>query len=997
MVLLALIGLWALLWFPPSANWLAARALSAPVAAGSLRAEVGSARLWRLGSLRLVDVRFIREDGSLLASVDSVVGTYRGTPLLRRRIIIPALRLVDPTIDVRKVDGVWEVASLTRSAGAEDSEIASQPSPWTIEMGRFAVHRGAAVVSSNGHETGRVEDLVLRGSDLVVGEDGSVSIDTLSFRATSPGAPGSLEAVLRGAIEDRTLRLDTLSLASPSSRASAKGSVPWPASDLFSMRRPPVIALDVDAPHVMLGDLGFLGANLNPAGAFSANATVGNPAPGQTEASARVTFGDGSSVEMIALLEERERPRSGETSSLSLTGTLDVEDLNPSYLVVDSPSGNVHASGEADIQLIPRSDSLGSTVASGEVSAELRPSTLGALAAEQGRLDLALEASEITIDYRGSFGSTVQDLRADVEAHGVLIRGSRPGYTGQARMVVGGLAPEPLTLLVEAEGRGFDPDSITGDLTVDLPQQTAFDRPLEARLTYSPETSSGPWSVELDHGGGSLDGEGHLGLGGHPMWTISRLVADSLDLGAWARDSLPSHLSGQADGRLQGLPGPTLNGTMELELTTWTLRGRPLPPTSGSIELDDGMVRLRAETGGSGPRVSVNASATPFETPPAVTIHRAEFAGLNPAAFGRDSTLTGSVNGSLSGGLQGNDLATASGNLELRLDSSRIAAQDITFGTGNFGLSEGLLGGRVSLEYPGGEATVDAQAHFSGAGWTDLEISKATFRGVDLGRFTAGGELTTDLVGEMEGSLTRDPGGRPSGEASLRLAPSTVNAGEIESGSLAAQLTEGRIAAGGTFYVDGGGSVDLTVAAAVDSSRFSVERAQADFHLPELGALLGAESPASLQGRVELASSGSNDGGWTFQGSAWNGGWDNLTLDTMAISGRLGSNVVDVDTILARGNAFSAHGGGLIPLDATETEPPTFTLTAELTDALPLAPLIDAEVLEVGTATAEIRLGRRADAVVLEGHLDANAILVDELRIVGLAGDWFLAGAGANR
>ncbi|NNM33848.1 MAG: hypothetical protein HKO53_12315, partial [Gemmatimonadetes bacterium] len=665
--------------------------------------------------------------------------------------------------------------------------------------------------------------------------------------------------------------------------------------------------------------------------------------------------------------------------------------------VVDSPSGNVHASGEADIQLIPRSDSLGSTVASGEVSAELRPSTLGALAAEQGRLDLALEASEITIDYRGSFGSTVQDLRADVEAHGVLIRGSRPGYTGQARMVVGGLAPEPLTLLVEAEGRGFDPDSITGDLTVDLPQQTAFDRPLEARLTYSPETSSGPWSVELDHGGGSLDGEGHLGLGGHPMWTISRLVADSLDLGAWARDSLPSHLSGQADGRLQGLPGPTLNGTMELELTTWTLRGRPLPPISGSIELDDGMARLGAGTGGTGPRVSVNASATPFETPPAVTIHRAEFGGLNPAAFSRDSTLAGSLNGSLSGGLQGNDLATASGHLELSLDSSRIAAQEITSGTGTFELSDGLLGGRVSLEYPGGEATVDAQAHFTGAGWTDLEVSKATFRGVDLGRFTPGAELTTDLAGEMEGSLTRGPGGRPSGEASLRLAPSTVNAGEIESGSLAAQLTEGRIAAGGTFYVNGGGSVNLTVAAAVDSARFSVERAQGDFHLPELGALLGAESAASLQGRVEVASSGSTDGGWTFQGSAWNGRWDNLSLDTMAISGRLGSNVVDVDTIVARGNAFSAHGGGLILLDATETEPPSFALTAELTDALPLAPLIDAEVLEVGTATAEIRLGRRADALVLEGHLDANAILVDELRIVGLAGDWFLAGAGANR
>lgn len=996
-VLLTLVGLWGALAFPPSARWLAARALSAPVAAASVRAEVGSARLWRLGSLRLGDVRFIREDGSLLASVDSVWATYRRAPLFRRRLSLPVLRLVSPKVDVRKLDGAWEAASLASDPSAEEPDSVAPSSPWTLDMDRIVVRGGAVEVSSDGEGMGRVDSLAVQASSLVVGSAFSVGIDSLSFTATSPGAPGTLEAALRGAIGDGSIRLDTLSLSSPSSRVSARASLPWSGENPLDLRRPPQIELEVDAPRILLGDLGFLGADLNPSSTLSASAGVDNPSPGETAATARVEFGDGGRAELTALLRGGAPALGAPPVPLVLTGTAAIDGLDPSYVVTDAPAGDVTVFGEVNVDLVPPDDSVSRTAMSGDVFLEVEESVLGSVRLKPGRLDVVMGASETGFDYRGALVSTAQDLEAEIETRGAIRWGAPAAYRGEARLVLSGLTPEPVTLLAEADARGSDPDSLSGTLTLEARRQELFGRPLEARLAYRPESGAGPWSISLAYGPGTVDGDGSLALGPVPHLTIARLAADSLDWGPWVRDSLPSYVSAVVDGELRGTPGPLLTGSAEVRVASWSVRGRPLPPASASVRIDDGTVRTDAATTGTAPSWSLSASATPFETPPAVTVHRAEVRGLDPASLMGDSTMTGSINGRLAGRLRGPDLATGIGYLEITLDSSQVAAQPLTAGAGSFELSGGILAGRLSVEYPDGDISGAVLARFGEGGRNELQVSGTTFRGLDLGRFTADAPFTTSLTGELEGSLIQDPAGPATGEASLRLASSTVNASEIESGTVVARLAEGRIEAEGGFGLGGGGAVELSVSAALDAGQISSGRAQASFELPELGALLGTESPASIHGEFEVASSDAAAEEWTFQGSAWSGRWENLSLDTLALAGQMSRSVVEVDTLLASGNAFEARGGGLIALDATAPPTASFRLNAELTDALPLASLIDAEVLEIGTASAELRVGRRGDDVVLEGQLDANAILVDELRVVGLSGDWFVAGASARQ
>ena len=991
-VLLTGAALWSLLWLPPSARWLATRILSAPLAESSIGVEVGSARLWRLGSVRLEHLRLIRADGSVLASVDTLSARYQPAPLIRRTLSVPTVRLVSPKLDLRKVQGTWEASTLA----PRDTTAA----PWTVELGQMAVDGGTAQVSTDGEEVGRVSDLMLRASELALGERVTVNVDSLFFMATAPGVPGPAEVILKGGLDGERIQLDTLSLVSPSSRASASGSASLSAANPFDLRRPARVDLRVEAPHVLLGDLGFLGANLNPAGALAATAHVESTTPGQMEAAARIDFLDGARLELEALLEED----GSEDREAQLAASVEVEGLDPSYVVTDGPAGAIHASAKMDLNLIPRVDSASGTSVVGEASVQLGESFLNDLRLEPGRLALALEGSAATFEYDGVVVSTTdiptsgEPLRAQVQTQGEVRRGERLGYSGQAELIVSGLSPERLTLLAELEGSGSGPDSLRGTLNVQMPEQTAFGQTLEAHLTYRPELGAGPWSLALNHGSGTLNGEGRVALGDIPGVTVSQLIADRLDLGAWVRDSLPSLVSGRADGELRGTSGPLLSGGFDVSVASATIRGRSLPPATGSIQFESGTVTVRAGSTDSVPTWSVRASARPFDTPPSVTIQRGEIRGLDPAALAQDTIFRGSINGSVSGALRGYDLTTATGNLEMTLDSSRVAEQTFTGGRGSFGLAEGVLGGRFLLEYPSGEADGQTQVRFGEGGWANVEVSDVSFRGLDLAGFAPSTlQLSTSLDGTLDGAVARNVEGPVSGEVSLLLAESTVNRANIQSGTLTARVSQGRLTADGRVAVGGGGSVDMNLSASLDSTRFADGEAQVDFHLPELGALLGADSPASIRGHLDIASLDPDAGEWAFRGSAWEGTWENLSLDTAVVAGRASRRIIEVDTITGSGNAFRADGGGMIVLDATPAATPSFTMTAELTDALPLAPFIEAEVFEVGTATANLRFGRTPDAIVFEGQVDANAILIDEFRVVGVTGNWFMAGTGIRQ
>ena len=995
--LLAVAAFWVVLWVPASARWVAERAISGPFVEGSVRAEVGSARLWRLGSLSLDDVQLIRADGSVLASVDTVEAAYRLPPLLRRTVVVPALRLVRPMVDMRRDEGAWEVSSLMPKGSAGGP-------PWTIETGHLAIDNGTARITTNGEEVSRVRNLMVRTSDLVSGDLLSVDVDSVSFTASSREVPGLAEVRFEGSVDANRFTLDTLSLVSPSSRASASGTLQLSGGNDDGLGRPERVDLRVEAPHVLLGDLGFLGANLNPSAALAVTATVETTAPGQVDASARIDLMDGARVELDATLLGREGSEvASENESppvwreADLTASMEVAGLNPSYVVTDGPGGALQASGQVDLELITRGDSISTTSASGDIDVEIRDSFLGDLRLEPGHLNLALDGSTATFKYRGAVSSSAEfaapgtPLRADVQTQGTVRRVDGLQYDGDAELSVSGLSPEQLTVLAELEGEGANPETLTGALHVRVPRQPAFGRALEADLTYEADSGAGPWSFALAHGTGSVDGDGRIALGDTPALSVSRLVADSLNLGTWVRDTLPSHISGRADGELRGTSLPDLNGRLDVAVSSSTLRGRSLGSASAALRFESGTIRVQAGSTDTAPVWALAATARPFDTPPTVTLQRGELRDLDLSALGEQSA--GTINGSLSGILRGFDPATATGHLELQLDSSQVASQPLTGGRASFGLAGGVVDGRFLISYPTGEVEGEAQASLSGGNWSAMEISDVSFRGLDLARLSPSAvQASTSLNGELERVVVRNFATSPVADLALRLSESTVNDGGIESGRLTARLSAGRLSADGSVSLVGGGVADMTLSASVDSFSVSDGEARVRFDLPRLGALLGVSSPASIRGQLDIESSDAATGSWTFSGSVLEGTWENLTLDTAVVAGQASRRVIEIDTLSATGNAFQVNGGGLLVLDATVADTPTFTLSAELTDALPLAPFIDAQVFEVGTATANLRFGRTQDAVLFEGQLDADAILIDELRIVGLDGDWFVSG-----
>ncbi|MDH3224296.1 MAG: translocation/assembly module TamB, partial [Gemmatimonadota bacterium] len=544
----------------------------------------------------------------------------------------------------------------------------------------------------------------------------------------------------------------------------------------------------------------------------------------------------------------------------------------------------------------------------------------------------------------------------------------------------------------------MEPAALDGTWTVRLPQQVVSGRPASGRVVYRPKEGSGPWELDFTHGEGVAEGRGTAKAAWGPAQEleVERLVLRELDLASLAGDTIPSRLSASFGGRIEGAPGPDLVAALDFLLTEGTWGGRSLPAASGSGRLRDARAQVSIRSDDPDLQLELDASILPFQDPPVFAVERGRFLRLDPSFALEDPPMAVSLNGSFEGRFEGLSVETGSGVLSVRLDSSNVADQVISEGSATATLVRGTLDGRVSLSYPGGRADAEAGAEFGDGGWQQFSVASLAFEGVDVGRFMAGEELSTSLTGNAQALLTRQPGGGVAGTASLRITPSTINHAELTAGALEATLASGRLGVEGLLEA-GAGTVLIAGSALVDSARTSEGQARIEFDVPELGPLLAASSPVSARGRAAIRALAPATQGWAFEASISQGAWGDLEVDTMAVAGRWTEGQVDIDTLSLDTSALSARGGGLIAFEDDGQVTPSFVMQAELTDAQPLAPFLKADVLEVGTARAETRLRRSPDGLVLEGEAEANAVLMDGVRIVGLSGEWSVTGPRFNQ
>ncbi|MEJ2205278.1 MAG: translocation/assembly module TamB domain-containing protein, partial [Gemmatimonadota bacterium] len=492
------------------------------------------------------------------------------------------------------------------------------------------------------------------------------------------------------------------------------------------------------------------------------------------------------------------------------------------------------------------------------------------------------------------------------------------------------------------------------------------------------------------------------------------------------------------DSLVEPYSGSILDGQVE-----WDGRGSDLlgaeaslrltlgPSRLGEVAMDSALLALSWSRGAgafrgraTSPRGSVSwdGSASVTEAGGEVRLVRMDLDSLiptvgadppDPGGDGVDPHPTFLVSGRLAGNVGWNGTPAAV------VDPTRILGS-VTFTDrgsrlGPLDLEEASL----RIDWNRGAAALEARAALPDSGRVELAadgtvldsltvgIRRGRFRNVDLAGFLASSP-STDLSGQIEGSLRRSGGGGlvsslairtdPSRvgldtvrvlDASLELRPDTIQA-DIRA-ELGGGRARGRLSARPSAEMgrDGQPESEASVGEAIQ-----VWQVDLDADLPRLGGFFGRpDSSVALQARGR-ASGGAEPGSTRWELAVQHAAAWGAQVDTAVASGSLDSAVLRVDTVMVRSDVLAADGGGELPTtglwrgpDLLDTVPVTdtatrrFALLVELADtATALQPVADLRLV-AGEGSMQVGTVCAPDGCTLDGVLDLGPLVVNQYAV----------------
>ena len=539
--------------------------------------DIGQLRGDLINTIYASAVQLRAPDGSVVATVDSVVAQPQWWNLLGGTVSVRRVTLLRPQFDLRRdTSGRWNVQSaLRRPASGNGLD-------WALVDVDI---RGGTVTTRNAgspprlvqrgwlfdYSTARVRTLNLEASVEWTDDGRRIGLQRLSAALDEPSL-SLIDASGQLLLDDGTWRLPGLTVQTGRSRLDLSGEYDPDASD-----GPPEIDVRVADSRVDFDELAPLSPRFPLADAVTVSGHV---------------YGAPSELVVDSVTVERGRSRMTMAgTAFGLPDSLDVEtNLQDTRLTAaDVRAVWPNAPGDRLASITPLS---ANAVADGVVHWR---DPAGTVFSVEGTLDATSPAGTIDGAFKldRSAGQPLRyDLLATVDSLDVGALAQRPRLRSR------------LQGQVRVTGRGRSVSTAVGNAEVDLRPSRIAGQPLasgRAQIALNAGTVDGMMVAEQARGGRVETQLKVENATDDPRYTF-RLSTTALDLAPFP-GSLPStSLNAQVAARGDGASWPTVSGSMQVRVDTSQIRGadstRVLPSFAASAHV--------APRGASGPRVTID-------------------------------------------------------------------------------------------------------------------------------------------------------------------------------------------------------------------------------------------------------------------------------------------------------------------------------------------------------------------------------------------------------
>lgn len=911
----------------------------------NLLADGAEVEVERLGGNFLTGARLtglvIRQDGEVVASVDTVLIDYNLLTLLKSRFSASRVYVAGPTVFLRqRADSTFNINDLLKPT---EPTTDSTGSNFVVQVDSLGLLRGRAEVRFYNPDRDSVlviDGVALRASGLYAGPDSlTARINGFETAVTAPDGAAQLDLVASGAFSREALDLDVLRITSAAG-TDISGEVRYTLGEMRAGL--PVVDADLAINPLALEDVR----------ALTALDLFGDPRMRLTARSSN----DGLNFALQGAV-------SGGT--VTLDGTLQndgagarrlryrvegqVNGVDPS-VVTRNPALAATLNGTVDVDLAGTSP----RTINGPFAITLTDSRVGDRAIDRFRVDGEFQTGRIEFDLAAGLPGLDLDAEGSArpfdptptydfrgQAYDVnLARVLRdPSQTTQfsGTFVLSGAGFRPETALAEAQ---VALDNVrSGDLAFDYLDATANLRGGQVRFLAE---------TQVANGGGLIEASGTAQPFGQPIrYTVESGHVTRLDL---------SKLTGNPD-QTSDLTGTfTLQGSgidpnaLDLDLTASLRDSRygdyDLVAIDASADVQGGLLSFDADADlGRIGRINAEGTARPFDD---VITYSAQgrVDNLDLAELTGDPANQSDLSTAFRAEGRGIDPQTMSLTARLDLDPSSYGAQEVTGGALDLRLENGGLTLLGDLSTPEGQFALDVTGRPFDETPSFAFGERMCFTSLDLATLTGNPDLRSRLTGCFRGTISGFDLATASGQGTLTLQPSTFKDAQIERGAVAFTLGEGTLDATAdlAFTDDETGFPDGTATFAIKGRLFDetpTYAANGALDALDVAAVLGLsdEQPARLTLQFDVEGAGFDPETMTVRGLLA-GGHSKVggaAIDTLRADFNLDRGVLDLDTLFVASDLADAQGGGrLVLTDRPDAGESQFTFDAVIDDLAPL-------------------------------------------------------------
>lgn len=959
-ILTIVVAVVAALQMPAVATWAANRLVAlAPLNPGYALDVGGVSGNW-LTNLTLRDV-VLRHGPSELVRLERLAVGYN--PLQLRG---PDRRLRRLTVDggsiaaSRGPDG-WDLASALQSSPDDTAAAAGAFIVDRLEVRGLDVEARLAPDS-----TARARGFTLLGRDLVAGDTLLATIDSLGAEIAPPGDPPlwfSLTAA--GAATAEAFRLDPLRISSHRSDIAGRAMVP---RSFDVSRIADLLEVELEARPLALADLAAVYPGVVPDGELILDAAA--TSEGRLVTAQLAARLDSATID----LEGSTVVGRGGPAVYRVRG--EISALDPSRLHRSAPIGAFNGAVEADL----RGETL--AVADGKASLRLRGSRVATT--ELRDLDLRADVTRGRADLRvrgdllgGTIRATGWARPFDSVPSYSLAGGARglEGTQAVATALAGEDGSPVLDLRFDVEGDGIAPREADLRGRLDLAAIRSGGERVSlggARLGLA----DGRMEIrpKLLVAGGSVTGVGTVTLGDTIAYEVRSGRVEGVDLGRLMNDTVAAPLSGRFRLSGRGTAPEEAVVTATIELDELRYAARRIEELIARARVEGGRARLDLRGVVQGGRVTVAATARPFD---AVTSFRVSRAALDSVDLGTllgQPTLAGPVTLAGSGdGSWGETRRRVKGSLTVA--PSRLGRIELSAGEASAELDGGRLAYALDLTTSGGSLALAGDGRPM-AEAPSYVIREGRVESLDLGALLGNDSVSTAIDAGFSGSLAGTGLDSLLARMELDLRPSRVNQAELGPGRVTLELNRGALQ--GDLRLEGGDATlaaDLTGQVGTDRSQV---RAEGDLRVERLARWTG---DTAVDGRVESRfgldlvadSSGLSTVGGTVTAL---GGAGDLRIQQLYVAFRPSPGAIEVDTLTLASNVLALSGGGRVPLRSDAAAPAdTFRLTGRSGDITALAALAGADSIALDSTLVELAVTGPPERRMVNGRVDAYRLL----------------------